>query len=393
MRSSIKMAFLGIVMNVVAALVVILLLTGAIYTIFRRRIDAPIQHLLAGAEAIAGGDLTREVVAENDDELGRLATAVHKMSGAIRQVMQKINTMSETLSAASEELSSTAQQSLENMTHVAASVGEMADGVQRQKGHIGDAANAVTNINGSIGGVHRLVGETLTENKASIDAMESNRASLAEALAQMNAIRDRLGEARTAIVELGHHSEDIKAIVGTITDISEQTNLLALNAAIEAARAGEHGRGFAVVADEVRKLAEQSREAAERVAELIGKSTAFTETAVTQMESSTEAVARGTEAFQQTSDLFTQLTQHIDKMSSDIKDVSASVDSIAHENDSVLAGTNELRAIGDATATEADAIASSVTEQQNAQKDIASASNSLAEMAQELQGLIGHFKI
>ena len=223
------------------------------------------------------------------------------MAEDIRKVMQKISSTSETLSAASEELSSTAEQSLQNMNNVAESVSEMAMGVQQQKGHIDDAATSVGSIDGSIGGVHRLVGETLTENQASIDAMNSNRASLSEAVGQMSSIRDRIDGARTAIVELGHHSEDIQQIVGTITSIAEQTNLLSLNAAIEAARAGEHGRGFAVVADEVRKLAEQSADAA--------------------------------------------------------------------------------------------AITTTVQQQQDAQKDIASASQSLAQMAMELQQLIGHFSI
>ncbi len=279
------------------------------------------------------------------------------------------------------------------MNNVAESVSDMAMGVQQQKGHIDDAATSVGSIDGSIGGVQRLALETLTENQASIDAMNSNRASLSEAVGQMSSIRDRIDGARTAIVELGHHSEDIQQIVGTITSIAEQTNLLSLNAAIEAARAGEHGRGFAVVADEVRKLAEQSADAAERVAELIGKSTAFTKTAVSEMESSTEAVARGTEAVQNTEQLFAQLVEHITKMSSDIQDVSRSVDSIARENNGVLSGTEKLREIGEATASDAAAITTTVQQQQDAQKDISSASQSLAQMAMELQQLIGHFSI
>ncbi len=383
----------AIVTNIIAALIVILLLTGAIYAIFERRIAAPVQHLLASAEKIADGDLTAEVTSEHDDELGRLAAAIQTMAGDIRKVMRKISSTSETLSAASEELSSTAEQSLQNMNNVAESVSEMAMGVQQQKGHIDDAATSVGSIDGSIGGVQRLALETLTENQASIDAMNSNRASLSEAVGQMSSIRDRIDGARTAIVELGHHSEDIQQIVGTITSIAEQTNLLSLNAAIEAARAGEHGRGFAVVADEVRKLAEQSADAAERVAELIGKSTAFTKTAVSEMESSTEAVARGTEAVQNTEQLFAQLVEHITKMSSDIQDVSRSVDSIARENNDVLSGTEKLREIGEATASDAAAITTTVQQQQDAQKDIASASQSLAQMAMELQQLIGHFSI
>ncbi len=140
----------AIATNVIAALVVILLLTGAIYVIFERRIERPIQHLLASAEKIADGDLT-------------------------------------------------AEQSLQNMNNVAESVSEMAMGVQQQKGHIDDAATSVGSIDGSIGGVHQLVGETLTENQASIDAMNSNRASLQEAVEQMSSIRDRIDGARTAI--------------------------------------------------------------------------------------------------------------------------------------------------------------------------------------------------
>ena len=190
---------------------------------------------------------------------------------------------------------------------------------------------------------------------------------------------------------LSQQIQDISTVLEVINGIASQTSLLALNAAIEAARAGEQGRGFAVVAEEVRKLAEQSQEAAKRVADLIHTTGSYTETAVSAMGSSTEAVAKGADAFKNTNVLFEQLVGHIQIVSGDVEAISQQVMQISDANGEVLRTSENLKQIGRHTAEETGHISEAVNVQQAAQTDITSASQSLAGLAQDLQRLIGKF--
>ena len=279
------------------------------------------------------------------------------------------------------------------MNEVANSVKDVSDGAHQQETHIIGAVTSMEKISSNIESVNSLVQSTLSETDQSIRAMNENKASIQQASQQMQRISQRIGDAQAAIIKLGEHSKEIGQIVDTISGIAGQTNLLSLNAAIEAARAGEQGRGFAVVAEEVRKLAEQSQEAAERVANLINTSAIYTDTAVAEMGSSTEEVTRGTASFEQTTKLFDQLVTHIQQVSNDISVVSKQVTYISSENEEVVRTTAGLKEIGARTAQETKRISDVVNTQQNAQSDITSASQSLAELAQELQKLIGRFKL
>ena len=375
------------------SLLVIILLCAAMWIIFQRRIETPIRTLMHHAQEIAEGQLGAVIEITNEDEIGRLSLSIRSMAEEIKKIIDDVNNMAQQVSAASEELFATADQSTQSMNEIASSVNDVSDGAKQQETHIMSAAGSIERITGNIENVNDLVQTTRSETEQSIQAMNENQTSMQEAVQQMANISQRIGEAQTAIVKLGEHSQEIGQIVDTISSIASQTNLLALNAAIEAARAGEQGRGFAVVAEEVRKLAEQSQEAAKRVADLIHTTGAYTETAVTEMGSSTEAVAKGSEAFTNTNKLFEQLVGHIQVVSQDMEVISQKVTQISTENGEVLRSSENLKQIGVRTAEETKHISESINVQQAAQSDITSASQSLAELAQDLQKLIGKFNL
>ena len=383
----------AIMVSIVMSLIVIILLCAALLYIFNSRIGTPITHLIEKARDIAGGNLNTEIVIEHDDEIGELAMNMKKMADEIQKIIGNINSMSQQLSAASEELFATADQSTNSLGQIAQSATDVAGGAKEQESHINGVANSMDNVAGTVESVNSLVRSTLQRTDESIKAMSENSAAMKSTTEQMKRINDSITTAQEAIVKLGEQSNKIGEIVGTIAGISDQTNLLALNAAIEAARAGEQGRGFAVVAEEVRKLAEQSQSAAADVAELIGASTSYTDTAVKEMATSTDEVTRGTESMQHTAELFGVLSQHIKEVSEAVKDVSVKVNQISNENHDVISATEQLKDIGVKTTTEVNNISQQINDQQQSQKDITSASQSLADLAQELQRIIGHFTV
>ena len=340
----------AIAVSVGLSLVVIVLLCAAIMYIFNRRVDAPIRRIMNSAQEMAKGNLAVNITAENDDEIGVLSHSIAEVGEGIRSIITEVSNMAQQVSAASEELYATADQSAQSLHKISDTVNVVMTDARRQEGQAIDSVSSMKNIGRQI------------------------------------------GEAQEAIIALGEHSTEISQIVDTISSIASQTNLLALNAAIEAARAGEQGRGFAVVAEEVRKLAEQSQEAAERVAELIHTSTVYTDKAVKGMSSSAAEVEKGTETINTTGKLFDNLVQHIRQVSDGMQDVSRQMAEIASGNEEVIATSEELKNIAVKTADETDAISTAVNTQQSSQADVTAASQSLAELAQDLQKVIGRFK-
>ena len=253
----------------IGSLLAMLLAVGAAVWLLRSKL-APLGDLVRQAEALGAGDLSVRLSVSSNDEIGQLARAFNQMS-------QALSTMVEHIRNASKEVNSRAQ-ALSGLS------GGAYEGMEQQSGEITSMAGAVEefsatslNIADNMGNTQRLAQENAQQTRI-------GRTSMDEASSSLEHIAGALNSTATVINTLGQRSQEIGGIVGVITSIAEQTNLLALNAAIEAARAGEQGRGFAVVADEVRNLASRTRQATDEISVMIQSIQQETGNAISTME-------------------------------------------------------------------------------------------------------------
>jgi methyl-accepting chemotaxis protein len=253
----------------IGSLLAMLLAVGSAMWLLRSKL-APLGDLVRQAEALGAGDLSVRLNVSSHDEIGQLARAFNQMS-------QALSTMVEHIRKASQEVNSRAQ-ALSGLSSGAY------EGMEQQSGEITSMAGAVEefsatslNIADNMGNTERLAQENAQQTRI-------GRTSMDEASSSLEQIAGALNSTAQVINTLGQRSQEIGGIVGVITSIAEQTNLLALNAAIEAARAGEQGRGFAVVADEVRSLASRTRQATDEISGMINSIQQETGNAISTME-------------------------------------------------------------------------------------------------------------
>ncbi|HKN17358.1 MAG TPA: methyl-accepting chemotaxis protein [Candidatus Sulfotelmatobacter sp.] len=329
-------------------------------------IAGAIRSVLNQAEAIAAGDLTRDdLKVSSRDELGELTAAINGMSGGLKRMIVAIMDHSAHVASASEELSSSAT--------------VQAQGADTQKDQTTQVATAMQEMSAT---VHEVSENSLKAANASHNAAQAARQggqTVQETLATMRSIADSTCKVAMRITELGKSSEKIGRIVAVIDDIADQTNLLALNAAIEAARAGEQGRGFAVVADEVRKLAERTAQATKEIAVMIESIQVETKSAVEAMELGNREVESGVK---KTSASGAALKEII-KMSDDVGGMIARIATAATEQSSA---TEQIKA-------SVAQISSATQESSVAAGQTAKACSDLSGMALDLQNIVSQFKL
>ncbi|VVM51896.1 hypothetical protein PS682_00840 [Pseudomonas fluorescens] len=259
---------------VVSLLVIATLLTVLFAWLLTRSITLPISQALEAAEEVAEGNLTRPIKVDGNDEAGRLLAAMAKMQDKLRDTLQRIAGSATQLASAAEELNAVTDES--------------ARGLTQQNNEIEQAATAVNEMTSAVEEVARNAVSTSEASRNATTSAGDGRDLVQETVSAIERMSGDVQATATLIGDLANESRDIGKVLDVIRGLADQTNLLALNAAIEAARAGEAGRGFAVVADEVRALAHRTQQSTSEIERMIGSIQAGTEHAVDSMRNSTE---------------------------------------------------------------------------------------------------------
>ncbi len=259
---------------VVGLLVIATALTMLFAWLLTRSITLPISQALEAAEEVAEGNLTRPIKVDGNDEAGRLLAAMAKMQDKLRDTLQRIAGSATQLASAAEELNAVTDES--------------ARGLTQQNNEIEQAATAVNEMTSAVEEVARNAVSTSEASRNATTSAGDGRDLVQETVSAIERMSGDVQATATLIGELANESRDIGKVLDVIRGLADQTNLLALNAAIEAARAGEAGRGFAVVADEVRALAHRTQQSTSEIERMIGSIQAGTEHAVDSMRNSTE---------------------------------------------------------------------------------------------------------
>ena len=373
---------------------VALLVLGLFSFFITRMITKPLQFMVAACEELAAGDFRdkpRQLLRK--DEIGQLADALVSMRGSMRLVLKQVSDSAEQVAASSEELTATSEQSAQATTQVANAISDVAQGAEEQAKAVDDTSAIVEQMSAGIQQIAANANEVSTVTEKTTSAANQGGKAVDAAISQMVSIEQTVVSSAAVVTKLGDRSKEIGQIVDTISGIASQTNLLALNAAIEAARAGEQGRGFAVVAEEVRKLAEQSQEAAKQIAGLISDIQVETDSAVVAMNHGTREVKVGSEVVNTAGQAFKDIVSLIGEVSAQIREISAAIQQMASGSQQIVTSMRNIDRISKDAAGQTQTVSAATEEQSASMEEIALSSQALAKMAEELQNVVGKFKV
>ncbi len=382
----------SIIFPIMITLLIVIALAIVVSLIVTKQITKPIRSLQESMKEVENGNLTLTMKLNRQDEIGQLSKSFGNMIIQMRNMMKKVSTVATQVTDASQTLVASAEENTAASNEVATTMEQIASG----------AGNQSELLNGNIAETHHLA-DTIKhvqeqalqiekESKNMFNESEQGSEKVLLLQEQFNRTNKMTKEIVTAINSLDKRSNTISEIVDTITAIASQTNLLALNAAIEAARAGEHGRGFAVVADEVRKLAEQSEGALKEISEIITQIQNETKQTVALVDQTSEVIADQGLAVQETEVVFNSIKNVIENSDKLVSRIAESMKAMVKQKDCLLSNTTSITAISEETAAGTQEVSASIEQTSASMEQLSHLAVELESYSRELSEEIQKFR-
>ncbi|MEK5430815.1 methyl-accepting chemotaxis protein [Lysinibacillus sp. FSL R7-0073] len=379
--------------TIIITLGISILIGGIVIFLFARHLAIPVQMVTDRVEKIANQHLTFTYLnVKNKDELGILATGINTMTTNLRGMIETVSNSAEHVAATSEQLTASSEQTSTASDEITKAIQQISTGQEKQLLGMKEANHSVTEISSSLTAITENIKEL---NDLSIETSKvslSGNEVITQSVEQMNQINKQNIMTNEAMLLLESKSQEIGEIINVITSIAVQTNLLALNAAIEAARAGEQGKGFAVVADEVRKLAEESGNAANNISTLIGEIQLHTQNTVQIVNEGQSVVETGIRYVANAGKTFDVIAADVDMINNKLSSVSTEIQEINANTENLVNEILKTQDVTDQSSSYTQQVVAAAEEQSATMIEMTFASRSLAEMSQELQNLVSNFK-
>ncbi|WP_429722653.1 methyl-accepting chemotaxis protein [Bacillus pacificus] len=353
----------------------------------------PINSLRSIMNTAGKGDLTIAVPKQYHHEFGHMFNSFDQMISNLRQIINNVIQTSAKVKSSTNHIVETATVSSSTMDNIANAMKQLSHHINDQSANITDSSTAMDEI---ANGVQSIAESSTTISNLAISTSDKANVGteiIEKSISQMTTIHTVMDEIYKVVDQLVIRTQDIDKALQTITYISEQTNLLSLNAAIESARAGEHGKGFAVVSEEVRKLAEQSKQAATDITKLNLLVQNDTKDVVNVMGKGQQEIQEGIHAVQNAKLAFHNIVDHINEVTDQIQDITASAEEMSASSEEINSALINISSISQNIVSEANHTSQSSQAQSVSIQDITHISLQMQKLVEELETFATQFKI